>query len=112
MNHNPFDQIDSRLSNIENLLLSISEQKTPEPKPEQPELMTIDEASSFLRLAKPTVYTLCSRGKLPYMKRAKKLYFYRSELLDYLRFGRAKAAYELRTPEQQGMFINKKGGAK
>lgn len=112
MNYNPFEQIDSRLSNIETLLLSIK-QNTPDQAPEAPDkLLTIDEASIFLRLAKPTIYSMCSRGKIPYMKRAKKLYFSKDELMIYLKAGRVRTNTEIEADALSKVSFKRKGGTK
>ena len=66
------------------------------PKTEQPEqLLTIQEAAQFLNLTVPTIYSKVSKGELPVMKRSKRLYFSRTELLDYLKEGRKKSNAEI-----------------
>lgn len=90
-----FDQLPSevnllskRLENIERLLTNKSEQQ----KTELPEkLLTIQEASEFLSLSVPTLYSKVSKGELPVMKRSKRLYFSSTELMDYLKKGRKKS---------------------
>lgn len=54
----------------------------------QNEHLTIQEASKFLNLATSTIYSKCSRGQLPYMKKGKKLYFSKDELENYLKSGK------------------------
>lgn len=58
------------------------------------ELLTIEEASIFLNLAKPTIYSLTSRRELPFFKTGKKLYFKRSELLSWIEKGKQKTIEE------------------
>ncbi len=83
--NNPFEVIDQRLANIENLLFSMKQDnKRPQEDPEK--LMTIQQAAEFLSLSVPTLYTKISREKdFPHMKRGKRLYFLRGELLKYLK---------------------------
>jgi excisionase family DNA binding protein len=57
--------------------------------------LDIEEAAGFLNLAIPTVYSLVHRRQLSFMKRAKKLYFYKKDLLDYLNAGRVKTQSEI-----------------
>ncbi len=66
--------------------------KQPEQAPtEQPEqLLTIQQAAEFLSLAVPTIYSKVSKGELPFMKRGKRLYFSRTELMEYVKAGRKK----------------------
>lgn len=47
---------------------------------ELPELLSISQAAGYLNLAKQTLYGFTSKGKIPHLKRGKKLYFKRSEL--------------------------------
>lgn len=61
-------------------------------KTQQPDkFLSIQEAAKFLSLSVPTMYTKVSTGKLPYMKRGKRLYFSESELIEYLKSGRRKS---------------------
>ena len=85
----------------EKLISSISERVTAnilkavrneQPTTDQPEqLLTIQEAAEFLSLTVPTMYSKVSKGELPVMKRSKRLYFSRTELLEYLKEGRKKS---------------------
>ena len=62
--------------------------------PEQ--FITIREAAKLLNLTVPTMYSKVSRGELPgVMKRSKRLYFSRVELIEYLRKGRRKSNAEI-----------------
>lgn len=91
---NPFEVIEARLCSIENLILDLKH------KPIQVEptdkLLTIDEASEFLSLAKQTLYGLTSKGEIPHIKRSKRLYFTKVDLLEYLREGRVKSNSEIK----------------
>ena len=79
------------------------------PKTEQPEqLLTIQEAAQFLNLTVPTIYSKVSKGELPVMKRSKRLYFSRTELLDYLKEGRRKLMLKLSRAKAY-LLNNKKG---
>lgn len=74
--------------------------------PEQ--LLSIDEAAEFLRLAKPTLYSKVSKNELPYMKRGKRLYFSRTELMDYLKKGRIKSKEEIEQEADNYLALKKK----
>jgi excisionase family DNA binding protein len=71
-------------------------------------LLTIDEAAKFLHLKKATVYSKVSKGELPYMKRSKRLYFSRTELLKYLKAGRKKTDAEIEAESYS--YLKRKGG--
>lgn len=103
----------------ETLISSISERVTAnilkavrneQPTTDQPEqLLTIQEAAEFLSLTVPTMYSKVSKGELPVMKRSKRLYFSRTELLDYLKDGRKKSNAEIEQEAKAYLSNNKKG---
>lgn len=103
----------------EKLISSISERVTAnilkavrneQPTTDQPEqLLTIQEAAEFLSLTVPTMYSKVSKGELPVMKRSKRLYFSRTELLDYLKDGRKKSNAEIEQEAEAYLLNNKKG---
>lgn len=93
---NPFDAIDARLSNIENMLLELKHDQPAQVKSKSDdEVLTVIQAAEFLSLAVPTIYTLISKGSLPVMKRNGRCYFSRTELFGYLKAGRKKTISEL-----------------
>lgn len=83
------------------------ESKTTTDQPEQ--LLTIQEAAEFLSLTVPTMYSKVSKGELPVMKRSKRLYFSRTELLEYLKDGRKKSNAEIEAEAKAYLLNNKKG---
>ncbi len=58
--------------------------------------LTIDEAARYLNLAKQTVYTFTSRRAIPFIKRAKRLLFVKSELDEWLAQGKKSSIAQLR----------------
>lgn len=58
-------------------------------------LLTIAEAAKLVKLSKSTLYTLCSKGVIPYIKKRKRLYFSEKELLDWLNEGSQKTNAEI-----------------
>ena len=95
--NNPFEVIEARLRSIENLILDLKHKLDLKHEPtDQPEqLLTIQQAAEFLSLKVPTMYSKVSKGELPVMKRSKRLYFSRTELLEYLKDGRKKSNAEI-----------------
>lgn len=95
---NPFEQIDRRLSNIEQLLLAIKHSPVQSLLPPNvlPDLLSVKEAAKLVNLAVPTIYGLVGRNEIPFHKRnhSKKLYFSRHELEDWIRQGRRKTVAE------------------
>ena len=94
--NNPFEAIDTRLSNIESILLEI--RQTPHNSPQvqdTEELLTVQDAAKFLTLRVPTIYGLISKGEIPVMKRSKRCYFLKADLVAYLKNGRKKSNAEI-----------------
>jgi excisionase family DNA binding protein len=104
----------------EKLISSISERVTAnilnavrneQPRTDHPEqLLTIQEAAEFLNLTVPTMYGKVSKGELPVMKRSKRLYFSRIELLEYIKHGRKKTNAEIELEAKAYLLNNKKRG--
>ncbi len=94
------------VSELKRLLIEKQEKASIE-QPEQ--LLTIQEAADFLSLSVPTMYSKVSKGQLPVMKRSKRLYFFRTELLEYLKKGRRKSNAEIEQ-EVRGYLLNNKKG--
>jgi excisionase family DNA binding protein len=77
-------------------LESLMHQHLNRPSEEKVEkLMSIKEASKFLNLSVPTIYSKVSKDEIPYMKRGKRLYFSNKELMDYLKAGRNKSVVQI-----------------
>lgn len=83
-------QLLDKVNHIEQLL---GQQNQP---PDQDELLNIQKAAKFLDLAVPTLYSKVSRKEIPVNKQGKRLYFYKSELENWIKQGRKKTADELR----------------
>ena len=77
----------------------------------QKDFFTIEEVSDYLNLAKQTVYGLVSRGEIPYIKKGNRLYFLRSEILDWLRQGRRPTRSEKENSAVDVIDL-KKGGVR
>jgi len=87
--------------------LLIDKQATPTEPPEK--LFNIQEAAEFLNLTVPTMYSKVSKGELPVMKRSKRLYFSRTELMQYLKQGRIKTNAEIQAEAERYLHTKKKG---
>jgi len=107
---NPFEVIEARLSSIENLILDLKHKPTKVEPTDQPEqLLTIQEAADFLSLTVPTMYSKVSKGELPVCKRSKRLYFSRTDLMEYVKAGRKKSNAEIEQEAEAYLSNNKKG---
>jgi excisionase family DNA binding protein len=61
----------------------------------QDEMLDINETSAFLKLSVSTLYSKVCRGEIPAIKPGRRLYFNRSELIDWLKQSRKKSTKEL-----------------
>jgi excisionase family DNA binding protein len=92
---NPFESLNRRLSNIENIIIDIKHDLSYRESVEPIETpIGVEEAAEFLRIKVPTLYALTSKQEVPFNKRSGRLYFLKSELLEYIRTGRQKTNAE------------------
>ena len=84
-------ELHSKLENIEKILL----QKSNIIQPPEEELLTVQDTAEFLSLSVPTIYGLISKGEIPVMKRSKRCYFSKVELIEYLKAGRKSSFSEI-----------------
>lgn len=85
---------------IENSLRKILSVQPSSQQPEPETLLTVQDAAQFLSLSVPTIYGLISKGELPVMKRSKRCYFSKAELINYLKAGRKKTVSEIEAEAQ------------
>lgn len=87
--NNPFEPINNRLTNLEALaleMLQILRQPTNNPTaPDKEAPLTLEQAANFLNISKQTVYQNIAR--IPHKKRHGRLYFFQTELSEYLNAG-------------------------
>ena len=96
---------------IENSVRKALNNKAENHYPPGDELLTIEQAAEFLSLTKPTIYTMVSRGMIPSMKRSKRLYFSREDLMNYIKRGRRETNDEIAACADE-YLTTKKGGAR
>jgi excisionase family DNA binding protein len=103
--NNPFETIDIRLNEIERLLIELKYRPADST---DGDLLTVKQTADFLDLSVKTIYNLISRQELPVTKRGKRCYFFRQDLIDFLKSGRR---YTLSEIANGGISaIQKKGG--
>lgn len=79
-----FTDLQSRVQTLENLCFSAKE------------VLNLEEAASFLGIAKSTLYKMTHENRIPYYKPAGKLiYFEKSVLLEWIRSNRIMSEAEL-----------------
>lgn len=78
----------------------------PPPAIESPEeILDIKQTAKLINLSVPSIYTLTSERNIPFMKLSKKLYFKKSELIQWLESGRRKTKKEIKNEAAQ--YVNK-----
>jgi excisionase family DNA binding protein len=60
----------------------------------QDELLNIQETSKLLSLSVSTIYSKVCRREIPFNKQGKHIYFYRHELMKWIKSGRVKTYLE------------------
>lgn len=83
-------EIQRKLESIEQLLFQLNKSG-----PEADTILTVEAAAEFLDLSVATIYTLISQRELPVMKRSKRCYFSKLELIAYLKQGRRRTNQEI-----------------
>ena len=73
---------------------------------EEPSFLTIDEAAKLINLTKPTVYGLVHQNKIPYIKKGKRLYFVKADILDWIKSGKQTTKSELEMKADAYLFNN------
>jgi excisionase family DNA binding protein len=70
-------------------------QPTNTPQQTTDELLTVQDAAQLLRLSVPTIYGLIHKGEIPMLKRSKRCYFLKADLIEYIKAGKKKTLVEL-----------------
>lgn len=85
--HNPFDVITERLDNLEGLVRATLREREAKPQPEHPDIGGLDLAEAITGLSRGTLYKLTCTRAIPHHKKGGKLFFFRDELLSWIREG-------------------------
>ena len=105
-----FDQLPQAVSKLQDKLNSIEQlllQKQ-EAVSAQDELLSVSQAAKFLNLSVPTLYSKVSRKEVPVNKQGKRLYFYKAELVEWIKAGRKKTVSEIAKEAEQYLAATKK----
>jgi hypothetical protein len=72
------------------------------------QLLTAKDAAKLLDLTVHTIHNKANKGELPYMRRSKRIYFLRDELIEHLKAGRKRSNDEIEREAES--YLNKRGG--
>ena len=92
---------------VEGAVQKALKEKSTNKKNDQDDFLNVDEAASFLGIAKATLYGKCSKLLVPHFKQGKKLYFRQSELSKYLQSGKRKTIVDIQN--QVNSQLSEKG---
>lgn len=85
------NKLHDKLEHLEKLILRIS--ITEENKDE---LLNVGEASKLLNLSVATIYSKICKKEIPFYKKGKRVYFYKYELIEWIKLGRVKTYKEMK----------------
>lgn len=96
------------LRDLENLVFTqvcraLSQLNPQTPDPVREDLLTIAQAAELLSVAVPTVYGYVHQRAIPCMKRRGRLYFSRTELLEWIKTSRRSTIDEIRSEAIQSI---------
>lgn len=102
-----FDQIPimmkklyNKLEHLEKLIERISPTRE-----NHDELLNIQETSELLNLSVSTIYSKVCKREIPFNKQGKRIYFYRHELMKWIKSGRVKTYLEVQNDIEKSSEI-------
>ena len=84
------NKIHDKLEHLEKLIIRISNVEE-----NKEEVLNIQEASKLLDLSVSTIYSKVGKREIPVNKQGKRIYFYRHELMKWIKSGRVKTYLEI-----------------
>lgn len=69
--------------------------------------LSIEEVAKLLKLSKYTIYGLVHKNTIPYHKRSRRLYFLKSEILDWLKTGKREDKTSIHNEVDEYLLKNK-----
>lgn len=94
------NKLHDKLEHLEKLILRI-----PNSGEDRDEILNIEQASKLLNLSVSTIYSKVCRKEIPVNKQGKRIYFYRHELMQWIKSGRVKTFSEIRSDIEKGSKI-------
>jgi predicted DNA-binding transcriptional regulator AlpA len=83
MINNPFSKIDERFDRLEARFDELAANKQQQANPQLP--IDIGQAALITKKSKYTIYGLVNQNRIPFHKRAGRLYFFENELINWIR---------------------------
>ena len=106
-----FDQLPQAvgelLDKVDYLISRLDEKEDAQPAfsdRDHDKVMTLDEACQFIGKARSTMYSLTSENRIPYRKCGNRLYFFKNELLEWIKNGGTFDPAQMPTVRNQAAF--------
>ena len=103
---NPFEILDLRLNNIESILLDIKHKPKKENESNDDNPLGIKDVAKLTGYTLPTLYGYCQRNEIPYHKKHNRLFFFKPEIIDWIKTGKQKTLKEIQ--EDTEAYLSKK----
>jgi excisionase family DNA binding protein len=105
--------------NIDDFILELADEvvkkiylnNVKEHQPEADNPLNIDEIAKLTGYTKPTIYAYCQNNAIPYHKKNGRLFFFKSEIIDWIKTGKQKTLKELEA-DADVYLSNKNNGRK
>jgi excisionase family DNA binding protein len=98
------EQVMAQLSNLQQMV----QEQTKQSQVEQEELLNVKQVAALLGLKEQTIYGLVRNKKIPHSKPEGNLYFFRSEVLAWVKAGRRLTQDELEAAAKAHLSANRK----
>lgn len=89
------------------ILALLSKKANPKPEPDNP--LNIDEVAQLTGYTKPTIYGYCQKNAIPHNKKNGRLFFFKSEIIDWIKAGQQKTLKEIEAETDDFLFNHKNG---
>ena len=100
---NPFELIMERLDRIENAISDLKKENTIKT---ESKAMNVSEVAKYLNSNIPSIYGLTSRAEIPHYKIAKKLFFKKEEIDEWLNSKKIKTKQDIEKEVEE--YLKKK----
>ena len=106
-----FDDLPNEIANLRNEVKEMKalflQKAETQPKPNIP--LGIKNVSDLTGYTVATIYGYCQRREIPYHKKGNRLYFFKSDIIDWIKTGKQKTIKELQVDADELLSKNKKG---
>lgn len=94
------------ISRVESLVFKMAESQIQADDPK-----SIDEIEKLTGYTKPTLYGYCQKNKIPHHKKNGRLFFFKSEIIEWIKEGKRKTTQEIGLETDALLSKKKKGKA-